>query len=246
MRSLIYCLLVESDYGPVLVDTGFGLQDYKNPTMMMDGFLKLIGVPRNVEETAIHQVESLGYQQNDIGHIVLTHLHLDHAGGLRDFPDAQVHLFRGEIETAERPQGLLERGCDAAHWSHDPNWVFHERVSGEWFGFPRIDILEGNSPPMHLVPLPGHTRGHCGVAVRTNHGWLFNCGDAANPFHKEVDIHGHTEDEQPLNVFPGWVSRRFCGPHVPRLRRLVEEHKDEVNVFSSHDIYSFEKNLISA
>jgi hypothetical protein len=47
---------------------------------------------------------------------------------------------------------------------------------------------------------------------------------------------------QPLNILPGWVSRRLIGPHVPDLRRLIQEHRDEVNMFSSHDIYSFEKN----
>jgi glyoxylase-like metal-dependent hydrolase (beta-lactamase superfamily II) len=246
LRSLVYCLLVETDDGPVLVDTGFGLQDYENPTLMMDGFLRLMGVPRKVEETAVYQVESLGYDRQDVKHIVLTHLHLDHAGGLRDFPHANVHLFRGELESATRPNTLLERGCDSAHWAHDPKWVFYEQVDGEWFGFPRIELLDGISPQMFMVPLPGHTRGHCGVAAITERGWIFNCGDAANPFHKEVDIHERPADRQPLNVLPGWVSYKFCGPHVPELRRLVKEHKDEVNVFSSHDIFSFEKNLNSA
>ena len=36
-----------------------------------------------------------------------------------------------------------------------------------------------------MVPLPGHTRGHCGVAVRMSEGWLFHCGDA-HLHHSEV------------------------------------------------------------
>lgn len=242
----MYCLLVETDDGPILVDTGFGLQDYEKPTLMMDAFMRWMGVPRKVEETAVHQVESLGYDPQDVKHIVLTHLHLDHAGGMRDFPHANIHLFKGELDSATHPQTLLERGCDASHWAHGPNWVLYDRENGEWFGLPRIDILEGISPQMHLVPLPGHTRGHCGVAVSTTNGWIFLCGDAANPFHKEVDIHGHPVDKQPLNVLPGWLAYNFCGPHVPGLRRLVKEHGDEINVFSSHDIYSFEKNVNAA
>jgi glyoxylase-like metal-dependent hydrolase (beta-lactamase superfamily II) len=165
---------------------------------------------------------------------------------MRDFPHAQIHLFKGELDSATRPKSLLERGCDTAHWAHNPQWVLYDRVDGEWFGLPRISILEGNTPQMHLVPLPGHTRGHCGVAVETDQGWIFNCGDAASPFHKDVDIHGHPEDKQSLNFLPSRFSRWFCGPHIPKLRRLVKEHDDEVNVFSSHDIYSFEKNLNSA
>ncbi|WP_223281445.1 MBL fold metallo-hydrolase [Streptomyces antnestii] len=39
-------------------------------------------------ETAVRQVAALGYDIEDVRHIVLTHLDLDHAGGLRDFPPA--------------------------------------------------------------------------------------------------------------------------------------------------------------
>lgn len=243
LHSIVYCLLVETDDGLVLVDTGFGVQDYLKPTRMMDGFLKLMGVPRNVEETAIYQVRALGYDPQDVRHIVFTHLHLDHAGGMRDFPMAKIHVFKGEYKSAMSPRGLVERGCDSAHWAHNPKWVLHDRVDGEWFGFPRLSVLGRNTPDIYLIPLPGHTRGHCGVALASDHGWLFNCGDAASPFHKEVDPHGYPEDMQPLNILPGWVSRRLIGPHVPDLRRLIQEHGDEVNMFSSHDIYSFEKNL---
>ncbi len=242
LQSIVYCLLVETDDGLVLVDTGFGVQDYLKPTRMMDGFLRLMGVPCNVEETAIYQVQALGYEPQDVRHIVFTHLHLDHAGGMRDFPNANIHVFKNEYESAMSPRGLVERGRDSAHWAHNPKWVLYDQVDGEWFGFPRLSVLGGNTPDIYLIPLPGHTRGHCGVAIASDHGWLFNCGDAASPFHKEVDPHGYPADMQPLNILPGWVSRRLIGPHVPDLRRLIQEHGDEVNMFSSHDIYSFEKN----
>ena len=65
LRAITYCLLVETEQGLVLVDTGFGLQDYERPTLMMDWFLKLLGVPRKVEETAVYQVEALGYDPRD-------------------------------------------------------------------------------------------------------------------------------------------------------------------------------------
>lgn len=243
VRSIVYCLLVETDDGLLLVDTGFGIQDYQSPSWMMDGFLTLMGVPRDLGETAFNQVKSLGYAPKDVRHIVLTHLHLDHAGGLRDFPDAQIHIFENEFAAAMSPRSLVERGCDSAHWDHHPNWKLYDQVDGQWFGFPKLSVLPGITPDIYLVPLPGHTRGHCGVAIASDQGWLFNCGDAASPFHREVDLHGMPADQQPLNILPGWISRRLIGSHTPHLRRLVQNHGAEINVFSSHDVFRFENNV---
>ena len=38
--------------------------------------------------------------------------------------------------------------------------------------------LEGLKDEILLVPLPGHTRGHAGVAVKRRSGWLLHAGDA--------------------------------------------------------------------
>lgn len=241
VKSIVYCLLVETEDGLILVDTGFGLQDYSHPSPMMAGFLWLMGVPRKEQETAISQVVSLGYDPQDVKHIILTHLHLDHAGGLRDFPAAKVHVFRREFESAMSPRGLVERGCDAAHWSHQPDWILHDLAGETWFGLPSVKVMDGNFPDIKLIPLPGHTRGHCGVVLEDGDGWLFNCGDAASPFHKDVDPHGHPPDLQPLNIIPGWLSRKLIGTHVPMLRNLIAEHGDEIKLISSHDIFSYEK-----
>ncbi|MBN1428640.1 MAG: MBL fold metallo-hydrolase [Anaerolineae bacterium] len=238
-RSITYCLLVETNQGLVLVDTGFGSQDYTRPSLIMRLFLWLIGSPRDMDETAARQVIRLGYNIEDVRHIVLTHLNLDHAGGLRDFPLAQVHLLRTEYEAAIHPRSLVERGCDASHWAHGPKWVFHDQVSKQWYGFDCIQIIEGLDPAILLIPLPGHTRGHCGVAIETEEGWLLNCGDAASPFNRNSDLHQLADEQQFLNFLPGWVVRSIIGSNVSRLCELKREHGDSICFISSHDIYSF-------
>ena len=62
IESIVYCLLVETTQGLVLVDTGFGTQDYLDPTLKLRFFLRYMGVPRDLNETAIRQVQKLGYQ----------------------------------------------------------------------------------------------------------------------------------------------------------------------------------------
>ncbi len=244
LEAIVYCLLVPTEDGLALIDTGFGLQDYEAPSPVMRRFLWLMGSPRDEHETAVRQVEALGYAASEVRHIVLTHLHLDHAGGLGDFPDATVHVHRAEYEAAMAPHGLVGWGYQRRQWRHGPRWVLYDEADGYWFGFPCIRVAKGLRRPIYLIPLHGHTRGHCGVAVQTASGWLLHCGDAASPFQRAADPHDLPLDPHRLGALHGAVARMLIGPHVPRLRRLVRKHGDEVAVISGHDVVRF--RLLSA
>jgi glyoxylase-like metal-dependent hydrolase (beta-lactamase superfamily II) len=174
VRSITHCLLVETADGLVLVDAGLGLGDYEQPTRKMRAFLALNRVPRKPEETAIRQVVSLGYSPEDVQHIVLTYLHLDHSGGLPDFPWARVHVFAAEYQAAmqQRQKGLLNWfGYETVHCAYGPRWVRYELGGEEWFGLPCAEVQGIESARLVLVPLIGHTPGHCGVAVEVEGGY---------------------------------------------------------------------------
>jgi len=210
-------LLIETNQGPVLVDTGFGVSDYTNPGKWMQAFTGLMRSPRDVDETALHQIQRLGYQSSDVRHIVMTHMHLDHAGGLPDFPHAKVHLYQLEYEHVLG--GRTSVFFIKEHWAHGPVWVPHELSGEKWYDFDAIR-LEGFDPELWLIPLIGHTPGHCGVAIRQEGGWIFHGGDAV-PFNMAVDD------------APDWLSRLFIGPHVPRIREFMKMHP-EVQVVGAH------------
>ena len=241
MEAIVYCLLIETVDGLLLVDTGFGTADYEDPSLLMRAFMAWMDVPGRMEETAVHQVEALGYSAGDVRHIVLTHLHLDHAGGLRDFPAAQVHVHRAEVEAINDPRGLMARFYDARQWSHGPDWVLHDRADSDWYGFPSIGVAQDLPLDVRLIPLPGHSCGHCGVAVAVKDGWLLHCGDAASPFHPRSDLHGLDRSAYAMAWLPGWLARRALGPHVDGLRALLRRHSKEVEVISSHDLHSFRR-----
>jgi glyoxylase-like metal-dependent hydrolase (beta-lactamase superfamily II) len=220
LRVATQCLLVETDHGLVLVDTGFGVGDFARPTRWMRLFMTFLRSPRDLAETVVRQVAALGFAPQAVRHIALTHLHLDHAGGLPDFPDALVHVSRTEYERAALGRGLRRFGCLGAHWAHGPGWVLHEPQGKGWYGFPHVEIVAGMAPRILLVGLAGHTRGHCGVAVETEDGWLLHAGDAV-PF-------GGPEKET-----PEWINRLGIGPHTPRLRALAAEH-EELEIVGAH------------
>ena len=232
-RELVtHCLLVESDDRLVLVDTGFGVDDVEQGPRRLGPAPLLLGLRRDLAATAAHQLRGLGHDPADVTDVVVTHLDLDHAGGLADFPAARVHVHARELEAARHP-ALAERMRYAAvQWAHGPQWVEHTEAGDDWFGFESVTAVGDD---MVMVPLHGHTRGHCGVAVRRpGGGWLLHAGDA----------YFHTGDVQlPRRCPPGLRAfQRVMGientgraRNLARLQELRRDRADEVTMFCAHD-----------
>jgi glyoxylase-like metal-dependent hydrolase (beta-lactamase superfamily II) len=144
-------------------------------------------------------------------------MHFDHCGGLRDFPWAKVHVYRKEYEAFTGKRRIFsELAYVRRHIAHGPDWVFYDDTGEKWFDFEAIRLPF--EPEMWLLPLPGHTRGQCGVAIRTGQGWIFQTSDAAALFNTSA---------------PAWLVRWGLGPHQPRIRRFAEVHP-EVQVIAGH------------
>jgi glyoxylase-like metal-dependent hydrolase (beta-lactamase superfamily II) len=238
-RVVCHCLLIEGDDGLVLLDTGFGAEDTRNLRRLGAAF-SLMRPLAEIGETALKQVEGLGFAPADVRQIVTTHLDPDHSGGLPDFPEAEVHIFKRELEVALNP-GLRDRPRYVkVHWEHSPRWVEHEVDGDEWFGFEGVRILPGLGAEVLLIPLIGHSRGHSGVAIKTGDGWLLHCGDAY--FH-------HGEVATPPSCPPGLrlfqrlnaaeTNKRIANQE--RLRELAARHSDEVQLLCSHDPFDLDR-----
>ena len=230
---------METSKGLVLIDTGFGTQDYHQATQKMRFFLTWMGVPCDLNETAIQQIKGLGFQPTEVQDIIQTHLHIDHAGGIGDFPWAKIHVYQKEHQAIQHPKGLMEFAYVQQHWAHGPNWVIHDGPEVDWYGLKGIPVLETAEADFLLIPLPGHTRGHCGVAIGKPGDWLLHCGDAASPFHPGSDLHQRGQEAYALKILPNRLANQILGGHMPRLRSLLDQYGDEIRVISAHDIYSF-------
>lgn len=239
-----HCLLVETDEGLVLIDTGLGLHDVHSPRERLSRFFLLLVAPDFREEmTAVRQIERMGFDPADVRHIVLSHLDFDHAGGLDDFPRAMVHLMAVERAAATAQRTMLDRmRYRPQQWSTMPSWRSYEPGNGEtWFGFDAVRHLAGIPDDILLIPLTGHTLGHAGIAVRRRDDWLLLAADAYF-FHTELDF------ERP-RCTPGlrfyqWMmekDRKLRVRNQDRLRQLRRQHADEVEVICSHDVAEFER-----
>ena len=240
-HGVIHCLLVDTGAGLALVDTGWGMRDYTDPSPAVRQFTSIIGCPCDVNETAIRQVERLGHDPADVKHIFLTHMHLDHAGGLPDFPAATVHVFADEIEACLHPRTLVEwRAYRPEHRAHGPRWQPHTLQGNRWFGLDCTPPVRVGEAEFIMVPFTGHTRGHCGVALRTGERWLLHCGDAYG-YYRQVDpVQPYTHPSGRLMETIVTTGFRMPRRHWVRIRKLLQEHGDEIQTFCTHDLREFE------
>jgi glyoxylase-like metal-dependent hydrolase (beta-lactamase superfamily II) len=237
-HMVCHCLLIETpSSGLVLVDSGFGTREVRDPKGALGRmFLALTRPQLALADTAVEQVKRLGFAPSDVRHILVTHLDLDHAGGLPDFPHARVHVHAAEHHAAMNPTLRESQRYKAHQWAHHPAWALYPAAAGEpWFGFPCVRDLEGLPPEILLVPLPGHTRGHSVIAVQTAKQWLLHAGDA---YFFRSEVHANEPPCPPvLRAFQSVVEvdHALRVGNQARLRQLDRDHGREVAIFSAHD-----------
>src|SRR4051812_30911835 len=242
-RLVCHCLLLETDRGLVLVDTGLGLRDMQQPFPRLSRlYATLLNIRFDPEQSAVRQIERLGFAARDVRHIVLTHLDFDHAGGLDDFPEAMVHLLDAEAEAALRQRRgfVAQRRYRPQQWGDPSRWRRYRPQGEPWYGFDSVRELDGLPPDILLVPLIGHSLGHAGVAIRTEAGWLLNAGDAYF-YRDEVGLHAY-HCPTGLRAYQRLMEARRPDRlrNQERLRELAAARVDDVRIMCSHDPVLFD------
>ena len=231
-KAACHCLLLEDAAGLALVDTGIGLLDVQRPLERIGRpLIDAAGFQFREEETAARRIEALGLRPADVRHVVLTHADPDHAGGLADFPRAVVHA-------AAEERAAVERG----HWrylpvqfAHGATWRAHPPGARRWFGLEARTLDLGFGAEVLLVPLFGHTLGHCGVAVRRGDRWALHVGDA---YYLRVELE---RDDHPVSALAAQRAddNALRAASLEHLRRLHRDHAGEIDLFGYHDFGEF-------
>lgn len=240
-RTMVcHCLLIETQDGLVLVDSGIGCGDVQDARRRLGTPFLWFARPRlSLAETAAQQIEALGYQRSDVRHIVLTHCDLDHASGLPDFPQARVHIYAAELEAALHPPTLFEQHRYLQHqWAHGPEWRAYQTEGEPWHGFDCVRRLEGLPAEILLIPLAGHSRGHAGIAVERGQGWLLHCGDA---YFSQGEVGPNPSCPPGLSLFQRLVAVDDVARRAnqQRLRELAAA--GSVQVVNAHDAGTLEQ-----
>ena len=216
----------------LLLDCGLSTAELSDPrTLGM--FARTLGLLPGPERSAHSQLTAHDLDPARVTDIALTHLDLDHAGGLPDFPAARVHVKSTEREAASSRKTSGERmRYRPAQW-RDANFVEESKESIEIAAGIVGQPLPGwESSGVLRVSLPGHTRGHAGYWIpREDAPPIFFVGDAYYD-HKERTV----PPSLPFRLFLGsvQVDRAAAKKSLRTIDALAEAHP-RLEIVSSHD-----------
>jgi len=227
VRAIGHCLLIESVDKLILIDTGVGFLDVQNANERIgDHLITEIGYQLKENQTAIRQIEALGLLPENVTDCIISHLDNDHIGGLADFPTAVVHVGTEEYDNylSGNPRYLR------SPLAHQPNIKQYKHSNKYWFGFEARKVEIDITTDIFLIPLFGHTFGHCGVALKIEDKWLFYVRDA---YYIKEEL---TDCNHPVST----LSKLRADDDTTRIetlkkiRNLLSSHP-EIEIFSYHD-----------
>jgi glyoxylase-like metal-dependent hydrolase (beta-lactamase superfamily II) len=177
---------------------------------------------RSRAQEPANALRDAGIDPRDVEHVVLTHLHWDHAGNCDLFPDARVVVQAAELRYAIDPGRFFRKSflSPASGWGTPP-WLL-----------PNIDTVDGETelaPGLRLVPAPGHTPGSQALIADTALGSFCIAGDA-------ISLYANIEQDIP----PGFhVDVDDSVDSMDRLRGLAD------HFLPSHDYEVLSSGLIT-
>jgi glyoxylase-like metal-dependent hydrolase (beta-lactamase superfamily II) len=159
----------------VLVDCGWSREACAAPRRVIGPLRsRVLGMRVQARDAIAAQLVALGIDLGRVKTIIATHMHLDHVGGVCDFPNAEVVCSDVELSAYRLGTDLGYRRLDLEHARLRPVYL----GEGPSYGFGASHDLFGDGEIV-LLDAHGHTPGLVAVALRTRDRCYVDVGDAA-------------------------------------------------------------------
>ncbi len=181
MRIPVPAFLVEHPgAGAILIDTGL------HPSVAVDpkqSFGRLLawyyrGLKMNQEQAAPDQLRARGVDAADVRFVLMTHMHVDHASAISEFPGSTFVLSKQEwdcLADVKPTDGYVKRQYDFGFDYR--TFDFDSRDTESFATFGRSFDLFGDGS-MRAVFTPGHTHGHTSYVLRLRDREVLVAADA--------------------------------------------------------------------
>ena len=180
----LFGILHHPEEGWILFDTGYTRRFYeateKYPNRIYANATKVVV---SESDEIKNQLKLIGLKTSDIKHIVISHFHADHVGGLKDFNNATMYCTKKAYQQVKEisdffafSKGILK---DLIPNDIENRLVFIEDFAAQYsddiFGV-SYDLFQDNS--VVIYDLPGHAAGQIGMVVKTNKTKYFLVADS--------------------------------------------------------------------
>jgi N-acyl homoserine lactone hydrolase len=228
----INVFVIEHSRGLVLFDTGQDRASVTDPEYYPRGLPRLLNrrlgsVTIGPTDTLTAGLARLGHDIGDVRVAVLSHLHQDHIGGLRELGHADILVSRAEWDTlhgrSPELRGLLRRHIElpGLRWSVITLDAALDPVLAPFStGY---DLFDDGS--LVLLPTPGHTPGSLSMLVnRPGRASLLLVGDLV--FHADQVDRGRV---------PGVSDKRTSHGTLDKVRALRRGLPGGLTILAAHD-----------
>jgi N-acyl homoserine lactone hydrolase len=141
--------LIEHRNGLALFDTGMRLDNWP-PQYRQDG-------DQRPDQMIDVQLAALGYKPDDVKYVIMSHLHLDHAGGMPFFPKSTFIVRKSELRAAWWPERF------------QVHYIFDDYKDTRNFNYLELDNTEAfdvfQDGSVICVDTKGHSQGHQSLVV---------------------------------------------------------------------------------
>ncbi len=195
--------LIEHPRGKILIDTGFNKTVRTAPIKELTWIHNKINKPVQAPGEAVDEVlASMGVKTSDLDYVVLSHLHTDHASGLKLVKDAK-NLLVSEDELASASMEKIKyvhhmwEGVNLKTFKFTPSHYGPANRSYDLFGDESIVF----------VYLPGHTVGLAGALIQNSGKFVLltsDCGYAYKSWEQMIPPYHITSKEEIISSFE-WI-----------------------------------------
>lgn len=168
--------LIRTPHGDIVVDAGFHRDVAESPV-------------REFFEDPPEILRAFGSDPSEVETVILTHLHIDHTGYVRDFPRSRYVVQQREMEFWAGPhasRGQFSRFASSA----DIGYLAAANLEG------RVLVIDGDAeivPGVRVHLVGGHTQGSQVVSVDTADGTFVLASDSSH-------FYANIEEDRPYRV----------------------------------------------
>ncbi len=165
-------ILIDHPKGKVLFDTGNAFETIHEKEAHWGAALAAYNPIMTEEQWCVNAIRKAGCSAEDIKYVILSHLHLDHAGCVGHFPNARYLVQRDELHFAYVPDPYMKAAYIRKDFDKEVDWFILNGRDDDKF-----DLF--NDGAIQIYFTPGHTPGHQSMLVNLpKSGPMFFAADA--------------------------------------------------------------------